>query len=69
MATLRKTVNRMREPDEKWILCPICGAKTRLLGVVSFLSYTAAVVFAATGFHAALGIHLFSAIQARKTVC
>ncbi len=20
----------MREPDEKWVICPVCGAKTRL---------------------------------------
>ncbi len=33
--------------------------KLGLLGIVSFLSYAAAVVFAATGFNAALGIHLF----------
>ena len=23
-------VKVMRKPDEKWILCPACGAKTRL---------------------------------------
>lgn len=33
--------------------------KLGLLGIVSFLSYAAAVVVAATGFNAALGIHLF----------
>ena len=30
MAAARKAVSGMREPDEKWVLCPICGAKTRL---------------------------------------
>lgn len=30
MAASRKAVNTMREPDEKWVLCPVCGAKTRL---------------------------------------
>ena len=55
--------------EKQWVLCPICGAKTRLqllpetelkfvsadyFGVVERFS-----VFAATGFNAALGIHLF----------
>ncbi len=30
MAAVHKAVNAMREPDEKWVLCPVCGAKTRL---------------------------------------
>ena len=42
--------------------------KLGLLGIVSFLSYTAAVerfsVFAATGFNTALGLHLFCAAAA-----
>ena len=30
MEAIQKAVNTMRKPDEKWILCPACGAKTRL---------------------------------------
>ena len=30
MAAMHKAVNVMHETDEKWLLCPICGAKTRL---------------------------------------
>ena len=30
MAAIHKSVNVMRELEEKWILCPLCGAKTRL---------------------------------------
>ena len=30
MAAIHKAVNVMREPDEKWVFCPVCGAKTRL---------------------------------------
>ena len=30
MEVIHKTVSVMRETDEKWVLCPICGAKTRL---------------------------------------
>ena len=30
MAAARKGVKVMRSPEEKWLLCPICGAKTRL---------------------------------------
>lgn len=30
MAAIQKAVNDMPEQDEKWVLCPVCGAKTRL---------------------------------------
>lgn len=30
MAAARKEVKVMSSPEEKWLLCPICGAKTRL---------------------------------------
>lgn len=30
MAAIRRAVSAMREQDEKWVLCPVCGAKTRL---------------------------------------
>lgn len=30
MAGMRKEVNAVSSPEEKWILCPACGAKTRL---------------------------------------
>ena len=30
MAAIQKAVNAMREPDEIWVICPVCGAKTRL---------------------------------------
>ena len=30
MAAIQKAVNAMHEPDKKWVLCPVCGAKTRL---------------------------------------
>ena len=30
MAAARKGVEVMSSPEEKWLLCPICGAKTRL---------------------------------------
>ena len=30
MAAARKGVTVMSSPEEKWLLCPICGAKTRL---------------------------------------
>ena len=30
MTAIHKAVNVMREPAEKWVLCPACGAKTRL---------------------------------------
>ena len=30
MAAARKGVKVMSSPEEKWLLCPICGAKTRL---------------------------------------
>ena len=30
MAAIQKAVNDMPEQDEKWVLCPACGAKTRL---------------------------------------
>ena len=30
MAAVHRAVNVMYEADEKWVLCPICGAKTRL---------------------------------------
>ena len=30
MAATRKGVKVMSSPEEKWLLCPICGAKTRL---------------------------------------
>ena len=30
MAALQKAMNVMAEPDKKWVLCPACGAKTRL---------------------------------------
>ena len=30
MAAIHRMVNAMCEPDEKWVLCPICGAKNRL---------------------------------------
>ena len=39
-----------------------------LLGVVSFLSYTAAVVFAVTGFNATLGIQLFCGKSDQKMI-
>ena len=30
MAAVRKAVNTVRKPDEKWVFCPVCGEKTRL---------------------------------------
>lgn len=30
MAAIKKAMNVMHEPDKKWALCPVCGAKTRL---------------------------------------
>lgn len=30
MAAIQKAMNVMCEPDKKWVLCPVCGAKTRL---------------------------------------
>ena len=30
MAAAHKGVKVMSSPEEKWLLCPICGAKTRL---------------------------------------
>lgn len=30
MVAARKGVKVMSSPEEKWLLCPICGAKTRL---------------------------------------
>ena len=30
MAAIQKAVNVMHELDKKWVLCPVCGAKTRL---------------------------------------
>ena len=30
MAAIKKAMNVMHEPDKKWVLCPVCGAKTRL---------------------------------------
>lgn len=30
MAAARKGVKVTSSPEEKWLLCPICGAKTRL---------------------------------------
>ena len=30
MAAARNGVKVMSSPEEKWLLCPICGAKTRL---------------------------------------
>ena len=30
MAAIQKAVKVMHEPDKKWVLCPVCGAKTRL---------------------------------------
>ena len=30
MAAARKGVTVMSSPEEKWLLCPVCGAKTRL---------------------------------------
>lgn len=30
MPAARKGVKVMSSPEEKWLLCPICGAKTRL---------------------------------------
>lgn len=30
MAATRKEVKAVSSPEEKWILCPVCGAKTRL---------------------------------------
>ena len=30
MAGMRKEVKTVSSPEEKWILCPACGAKTRL---------------------------------------
>ena len=30
MAGMRKEVKIVSSPEEKWILCPVCGAKTRL---------------------------------------
>ena len=30
MTAARKGVKVMSSPEEKWLLCPICGAKTRL---------------------------------------
>lgn len=30
MAAVRKGVKVMSSLEEKWLLCPICGAKTRL---------------------------------------
>ena len=30
MAGMRKEVKTVSSPEEKWILCPVCGAKTRL---------------------------------------
>ena len=30
MAGMRKEVKAVSNPEEKWILYPVCGAKTRL---------------------------------------
>lgn len=30
IAAIQKAMNVMHEPDKKWVLCPVCGAKTRL---------------------------------------
>ena len=30
MAAIKKAMNVMHEPDKKGVLCPVCGAKTRL---------------------------------------